>query len=373
MRRPKKTKKLKHRVNKIKSSPNTSKNKFLDIDEMETTDDDVSLSKFGVHNLTESSNEMPSSPLNGSLLNGRCFSPKNDSMWGKPKLNSTFCVSSMYSQSPSSVPETVFAKPSFEAYQKLAKDDSDSDLDQSISCLSIGPTKAKKKVNPVFLLRKFTATPSFRAPMPTSRPLLSPSKLGHTASWVAGGYWGSDGESMAKQQNIMTSTDASRSSSQSSGFESQTSSMNQRNLVSQPPSREPSVGIEPMVLDRFPNMSNLSSYGAPNNFSRISSPIFPQMQFNNHVHIPQAQFSQPSVPPSVYSQQTQSVYSHQAPSVYSQCPPSVYGQRPSSVYSQQTPSVYSQRTPSVYNHSGMFHAPRVTGLIKLPQVNTLSL
>lgn len=328
----KSTPKFQHPIRKMKKLTNPSMNGFLDNDDTSDTDDDVSLSKFGVHNLSESSNET-ASPLNASLLNGRCFSPKNNSIWTKPKFNSTFCVSSMHSQSQSTVPDTVFAKPSFDSYRKLAKDDSDSDLDQSISCLSIGTTKPKKKVNPVFLLRKFTATPSFRAPMPTSRPLLSPSKLGHTASWVAGGYWGSDGEEVAKQQNIVTNADASRSSSQSSGFESQTSSLNQRNLLSQPASREPSIGVEPMVLDRFPNMSNLSSYMTPNNFSRISSPVFPQMQFNNHVHIPRAQFSQSSVPPSVYSQQTQ----------------------------------------RLYNQGGMFNPPGGSGLIKLPQVNTLSL
>ncbi|KOB79252.1 Uncharacterized protein OBRU01_00120 [Operophtera brumata] len=324
---------IKSPIKKMKKLTNASMNGFLDNDETSDTDDDVSLSKFGVHNLSESSNET-ASPLNASILNGRCFSPKNNSIWSKPKLNSTFCVGSVHSQSQSTIPDTVFAKPSFDSYRKLAKDDSDSDLDQSISCLSIGPTKSKKKkVNPVFLLRKFTATPSFRAPMPTSRPLLSPSKLGHTASWVAGGYWGSDGEEVAKQQNIVTTADASRSSSQSSGFESQTSSLNQRNLLSQPTSREPSIGVEPMVLDRFPNMSNLSSYITPNNFSRISSPVFPQMQFNNHVHIPRAQFSQPSVAASVYSQQTQ----------------------------------------RLYNQGGMFNPPGGSGLIKLPPVNTLSL
>lgn len=316
-------------IKKMKNLTNASMNGYFDNDDTSDTDDDVSLSKFGVHNLTESSNET-SSPLNASLLNGRCFSPKNNSVWSQPTHDSTFCVGSMHSQIPSSVPDTVFAKPSFDLYQKLSKDDSDSDLDQSISCLSIGPTIAKKKVNPVFLLRKFTGTPNFRAPMPTSRPLLSPSKLGHTASWVAGGYWGSEGEAVAKQQNIVT-TDASRSSSQSSGFESQASSMNQRNVVSQPPSREPSIGVERMALDRFPNMSNLSSYMTSNNFSRISSPVFPQMQFNNHVHIPQPQFGQQSVPPSVYGQQTQ----------------------------------------TLYHQGGMFRSPGGSRLIKLPQAKSL--
>ncbi|CAH0604939.1 unnamed protein product [Chrysodeixis includens] len=252
------------------------------------TDDDVSLSKFGLHNFSESSNETIGQ-LNASMLNGRSFTPRIDGIWTKPKLNSTFCVNSVISKSPSSVSDTIFVKPSFNKYQKLMKDDSDSELDESISSLCISsPTKTKKKTNSIFSLRKFSATPSFVAPTPLarSRPLISPSKLGHSTSWVAGGYWGSEGERQ------IFNIDGSRSSSQSSGFESQTSSMNQRNLFSQPPSREESICGEPMVLDRFPSMSNLTGFQSPQNFSRVSSPVFPQMQYNGHVHIPQPQFAQ---------------------------------------------------------------------------------
>lgn len=288
---------------RMKNLTNASMNALVDEEDMAIeTDDDVSLSKFGLHNASESSNETIGT-LNTSLMNGRCFTPRSDSLWKPPKLNSTFCVNSVLSKSPSLVSDNVFAKPIFNKYQKLAKDDSDSELDESISSLSIGsPTKSKKKNNSIFSLRKFTATPNFVTPTPMSRsrPLISPSKL--STSWVAGGYWGLEGD----RQN-MFNADGSRSSSQSSGFESQASSLNQRNVFSQPPSREESVCGEPMVLDRFPNMSNLtsSSYqsGTPQNF--MGSPVFPQMQFNNHVHIPQARFAQHPVPQNLYSQQSQ--------------------------------------------------------------------
>lgn len=289
------------------------------------SDDDVSLSKFGLHNLSESSNETIS-PLSTSLMNGRTFSPRTDSIWTKPKLNSTFCVNSMMCKSPNSTAETVFAKPSFKKYQKLVKDDSDSDLDESISSLSLGgPTKSKNKTNSIFSLRKFTASPNFVTPMATSRgrPLISPSKLGHSTSWVAGGYWGT--ESDRQTFNV----DGSRSSSQSSGFESQTSSMNARNVFSQPPSREESVCGEPApLLDRF-SVSSYHSY-MPQNFSRMSSPpVFPQMQYNGHVHIPQARFPQ---------HPGQNLFIHQ----------------------------------TQYAQNGLFKTPGASGLIKLPQVNTFA-
>ncbi|XP_075969931.1 uncharacterized protein LOC142972579 isoform X2 [Anticarsia gemmatalis] len=308
---------------------NGSTNSLIDDDDEPIhldTDDDVSLSKFGVHNFSESSNETIS-PLNATMLNGRSFTPRSESAWTKPKLNSTFCVNSVISKSPSSVSDTVFVKPSFNKYQKLAKDDSDSELDESISSLCIGsPTKTKKKTNSIFSLRKFTATPSFVAPTPMtrSRPLISPSKLGHSTSWVAGGYWGSEGERQ------LFSVDGSRSSSQSSGFESQTSSMNQRNVFSQPSSREESVCGEPMVLDRFPAMTTYNGFQSPQNFNRVSSPVFPQMQYNSHVHIPLPKFSQ------------------QAPGPAS-------------------PNVFAQHQS--YVQSSMFKTPSGSGLIKLPPVN----
>lgn len=314
---------------RMKNLVNGSTNTLIDDDDDPIsldTDDDVSLSKFGLHNFSESSNETIG-PLNTSLMNGRSFTPRSDSIWTKPKLNSTFCVNSVIAKSPSSVSDTIFVKPSFNKYQKLAKDDSDSELDESISSLCIGsPTKTKKQTNSIFSLRKFTATPSFVAPTPLtrSRPLISPSKLGHGTSWVAGGYWGSEGE----RQSF--NVDGSRSSSQSSGFESQTSSMNQRNVFSQPPSREESVCGEPMVLDRFPAMSTYSGFQSPQNFSRVSSPVFPQMQYNSHVHIPQPQFAQ------------------QAAGV----------------------SMFGQHQPHVAG--SMFKPPGGPGLIKLPQVNSFA-
>ncbi|XP_073943572.1 uncharacterized protein [Choristoneura fumiferana] len=269
---------------KIKSLQNGTSASFFDDDSdvVMESDDDVSLSKFGLHNFTDSSADTVS-PLSTSMLNGRSFTPRiGDSIWSKPKLNTTFCVNSVRSKSPSSVSETVFIKPSFSKYQDLTKGDSDSDLDESISSLCISsPKKASKKGNSVFSLRKFTATPSFVAPAPRARPLISPSKLGHGTSWVAGGYWGADGE------RPLCSVDGSRSSSQSSGFESQASSANQR---AAPPSRDDSVCGDGGVLDRFQQCgtASYSSYPSPQNFGRVGSPVFPQMQYNGHVQIPQA-------------------------------------------------------------------------------------
>lgn len=318
---------------RMKNLANSSASTLIDDDDDNDdhmhldTDDDVSLSKFGLHNFSESSNETLGL-LNASMMNGRTFTPRTDGIWTKPKLNSTFCVNSVMSKSPSSVSDTVFVKPSFNKYQKLMKDDSDSELDESISSLCIGsPTKTKNKTNSIFSLRKFTATPSFVAPTPLarSRPLISPSKLGHSTSWVAGGYWGSEGERQ------IFNVDGSRSSSQSSGFESQTSSVNQRNLFSQPGSREESICGEPMVLDRFPTMSNFSGFQSPQNYSRVSSPVFPQMQYNSHVFIPQPKFAQQNM-----------------------MSPNIFGQH------QQ------------YEQSSLFKTPGGSGLIKLPQVSSFT-
>lgn len=277
------------------SNTNKTVNSLMDDEDMPTveTDDDVSLSKYGLHNYTDSSNETIG-PLNNNIMNGRSFTPRSqESLWVKPKLNSTFCVNSVHCKSPSSVSETVFAKPMFNDYRKLVKDDSDSDLDESISSLCIGSPQKSKKTNSVFSLRKFTATPNFVVPTPLNRarPLISPSKLGHSTSWVAGGYWGSE-------SGQIFNINGSRSSSQSSGFESQASSMNQRNVFSQPPSREESICGEPdrssILLDRFQNcnMSNYGNFQNPQNFSTVNSPVFPQMQYNGHVHIPQPRFPQ---------------------------------------------------------------------------------
>ncbi|CAH1645865.1 unnamed protein product [Spodoptera littoralis] len=322
MKSPTSPKRMKNLVNSSASSLIDDDDDTMHLD----SDDDVSLSKFGLHNFSESSNE--NLGLNASMMNGRTFTPRTDSIWTKPKLNSTFCVNSVISNSPSSVSDTIFVKPSFNKYQKLIKDDSDSELDESISSLCISsPKKSKKTTNSVFSLRKFTATPSFIAPTPMARtrPLISPSKLGHSTSWVAGGYWGSEGERQ------IFSVDGSRSSSQSSGFESQTSSVNQRNMFSQPPSREESICGEPMVLDRFPTMSSLNGFQSPQHFNRISSPVFPQMQYNSHVHIPQAQFAQQN---------------------------SMSGNM--FVHHQQ------------HTQSSLFKTPGGSGLIKLPQVNSFS-
>lgn len=318
-----------------------SENTLAEDEDMSTleTDDDVSLYKFGVNNFTDSSNENVSQ-LNSTINSGRAFTPRtHDGLWSKPKLNSTFCVNSIMAKSPSSISDNVFLKPSFDKYQKLTREDSDSDLDESISSLCIGsPQKAKRKSNSMFSLRKFTATPNFVAPamssMNHSRPLISPSKLGHSTSWVAGGYWGSESERQIFNIN------GSRSSSQSSGFESQASSMTQRNMFSQPPSREESDGCEPdrasMLLDRFQNcnMSNYN-YPVPQNFSRVSSPIYPPMQYNGHVHIPHPRFAQQNAP-------------------------SMYG------FSQQQQS---------YAQNNMFKTPGEPGnpgIIKLPQIGSFS-
>ncbi|XP_013194680.2 uncharacterized protein LOC106138168 [Amyelois transitella] len=320
--KPLKTSRIYATPKRMKNLVNGSK---TSIDEDDTfsfdTDDDVSLSKFGLRNFSDSSNDTIS-PLSNSL-NGRTFTPRSDSVWTKPKHNSTFCVNSLVSKSPSSVSETVFAKPSFNKYQKFDKDDSDSDLDESISSLCISSQKKARKINPIFSLRKYNPTPTFVTPtaMNRARPLISPSKLGHSTSWVAGGYWGSDGERQ------LFNLDGSRSSSQSSGFESQTSSVNQRNIFSQPPSREESVCGEPMAVDnQVPSFNNFQS---PQNFSRVSSPVFPQMQYNSHVHIPQARFAHQAAAHAVFSQQQ-------------------------------------------YLQNNMFKTPGGSGLIKLPQVNSFA-
>ncbi|CAK1545126.1 unnamed protein product [Leptosia nina] len=269
---------------KMKNLTNGSITKTHNQDISFDTDDDVSLSKFGLHNFTSSSNETLS-PLNSSFTNGRSFTPRNDSLWSKPKHNSTFTINSATTKSSS----PIFVKPSFNKYQNLVKDESDSDLDESISSLCISsPKKKTAKTNPVFVLRKFTASPSFATPMPINRgrPVISPSKLG--TSWVAGGYWGSDGE------RHLFNINGSRSSSQSSGFESQTSSMTQRNVFSQPPSREESVCGEQdrasVLLDRFQSCN--MNYQSSQAFTPLSTPVFPQMQYNNHVRIPQPRFQQ---------------------------------------------------------------------------------
>jgi hypothetical protein len=299
------------------------------VDEEDTlsldTDDDVSLSKFGLYNLSDSSHETLNPP-NNSLLNGRSFTPRADSIWKKPKHNSTFCVNSVMCKSPSSVSDNVFIKPSFNNYQKLSKEDSDSDLDESISSLCIGSPKKVKTSNSIFSLRKFNATPCFVAPTPLNRarPLISPSKLGHSTSWVAGGYWGSEGERQ------LFNIDGSRSSSQSSGFESQASSMNQRNIFSQPPSREESICGEPMVIDNYRCNTNFTSYQIPQNFTRISSPVFPQMQYNSHVQIPQPRFAQQMPTQNAFTQQQS------------------------------------------YIQNDLFKTPGGSGLIKLPQINSFS-
>ncbi|XP_039746976.1 uncharacterized protein LOC120624474 [Pararge aegeria] len=291
------------------------------------TDDDVSLSKFGLHNFTDSSNET-ASLINHSLINGRSFTPRNESLWGKPKLNSTFSINSVTS-SPKSLSESVFIKPSFNNYQKI--DDSDSDLDESISSLCISsPKKRSSKINPVFALRKFTASPNFVVPTPLnrSRPVISPSKLGHSTSWVAGGYWGNDGE-----RPMIFNVNGSRSSSQSSGFESQASSLNQRNVFSQPSSREESDCGEPdkhLLFDRFQNC-NMNNYNQNTQvFAPISSPVFPQMQYNSHVQLPQPRLAQQTFV-------SQNVYAHQ------------------------------QFAPN-----SLFKAPGGSRLIKLPQDNFMS-
>ncbi|CAH2073306.1 unnamed protein product, partial [Iphiclides podalirius] len=315
---------------KVKNLANGRINSLIDEEDSLSldTDDDVSLSKFGLHNFTDSSNETLS-PLNKSLSNGRSFTPRTESVWGKPKLNSTFCVNPVMTKSPNSVSDSVFIKPSFNKYQNLAKSDSDSELDESISSLCIGPKKGNAKSNPVFGLRKFNPTPCFAVPTPLNgcRPLISPSKLGHSTSWVAGGYWGSEGERQIFNIN------GSRSSSQSSGFESQTSSVNQRNPFSQPPSREDSVCGEPdrttALFDRFHNYnpSNCSSQHA-SSFAPISSPVFPQMQYNRHVQIPRPRLAQQTFV-------SQNVFAQQQP-----FPP-----------------------------NGLFKTPGGSGLIKLPQDN----
>lgn len=117
-----------------------------------------------------------------------------------------------------------------------------SELDKSISDLSLGKRKKKDK-DFVFTTREYKcSSPNLFMPMssPSNRSIISPSRLVHGAqqSWVAGGYWGT--ESPRKMYN---SRNESSSSSQSSGFESFTSNM-RNNMSSFPPSRDDSICSE---------------------------------------------------------------------------------------------------------------------------------
>lgn len=317
---------------RIKNLVNGAKTSLEDNDDSSVeTDDDVSLCKFGLNSFTDSSND--TSPFNSSLISGRACTPRStgSNIWNKPRLNSTFCMASPPPKSQSVFSENIFLKPTFNKYQKLIKDDSESDLDESISCLNIGsPKKRTPMSKSIFSLRKFTPTPSFVtptvAPLSRPRPVISPSKLSLNTSWVAGGYWGSDGN----RENF--NVNGSRSSSQSSGFESQTSS-NQRYLLSQPPSREESIYSE---LEKMEPMKQFNLFSNTQNFSQVNAPVFPQMKYDNHVFIPQPRFN--------------------------------HGMQSSNVFIDN--NNYSQQR-NVPGHS-LFKTPHVSGLIKLPQSNTFS-
>lgn len=250
----------------------------------EDSGDDVSLTKLGVN--TSSTSE--GSPFNNTFMSGRVSITPN--MWNKT-FNSTFNRNSPFKNSPI-VQNNL--KQSLQTYQKLCKDDSDSDLDDSISCLNIGSRKSTSNTNPMFALRRFTPMPFLTptvAPVSVSRPrpIIMPSKLGHSTSWVAGGYWGDDG---GRQ---MFNVNGSRSSSQSSGFESQSSGGTVQNLFSQPPSREESICGDPdrtLLARSFSSFSVNSPtnmvFQGPQNFNNL---IYPKMNSNNYIHIPQTRYT----------------------------------------------------------------------------------
>lgn len=262
----------------------------------EETDDDVSLSKFGINNHSDSSN-------NNLNISNNSMPRVKSNLWA-PQNDFARCTSSPYLVTNNNVfpamhNSTYINKPEFSVYQNTNTADSDSDLDEGINGLNLGSAsqKNKKNVN-IFSVKKFDkcVSPSFTSPMAAHllqpRPLISPSKMSHGTSWVAGGYWGGDATRQMYPIHGM-----SRSSSQSSGFESQTSSLHQRNIFSMyPPSREDSVGSELDKISVFSDpvvglnrIYNDNKYERPSVFNNnMKSPIYPQMKYNSHISIPQS-------------------------------------------------------------------------------------
>lgn len=147
-----------------------------------------------------------------------------------------------------------------------------SDLDDSISTLNLGNKSCKSRDKSfVFSTKKYDGRNVFMpSPAPiVRRPVLSPSMFtnGTQQSWVAGGYWGVD-----SPRPIYNLHDTSRSSSQSSGFESLTSGY--RAGGSFPPSRDESIaGDYCKKSDMFCDKSVYSSFsGNPSAFQSFPSP-----------------------------------------------------------------------------------------------------
>lgn len=167
------------------------------------------------------------------------------------------------------------------------------ELDKSIGSLSIGRQNRNGNNDPFFMTRQYNCTSPnifMLSPNQFPKPILSPSRLTHGTqqSWVAGGYWGAD-----SSQLLYNLHETGSSSSQSSGFESLTSSMYRRNVNSFPPSREESVSSE---CDKRNESFNTSSYHSPKSttshysFMPHKSPVYPSMKRNESIFIPSVPF-----------------------------------------------------------------------------------
>lgn len=247
------------------------------------TDDNVSLSKY----MNNSSNDI--NAYNNTLPNGKPFT-YNDSIWTKPRLNPSFCVNSMTNKATSPF-SNIPAKPKFDCFVKNLNY-SNSDLDESINSLYIGSPKKVDNFKSNYLTAQ-NAPPRYAISPLSSvsqrRPLISPSRLGHSTSWVAGGYWDADGNKSA------FSADGSPTSSQSSGFDSWSQTSSQRNLFSHPPSREESVCSEidrtAVPSEALRNCSLNNSFGQSFQNYRKVPLIYPELRYDGHVHIPQPRYS----------------------------------------------------------------------------------
>lgn len=262
----KKTKTHKNSKNKLK---NLSTNKSSDISSEEdifsdNSDSDSSDSEFSI--------------------SGSNYFDKNTFKTSPKSINSfEFRKSPFYSTSTQYKYPLNLSSKNFSNFSKLNKNDSE--LDKSISSLSIGKSNKSCKTDP-FVTRQYNCTsPGIFMPYPQfSKPIISPSRLVHGTqqSWVAGGYWGAD--------NFSNIHETGSSSSQSSGFESLTSSMYRRNVNSFPPSRDESVSSEcDRRTEDFPsgNSFNVSSL---RNFMPHKSPVYPNMNGNESVFIPSVPF-----------------------------------------------------------------------------------
>lgn len=269
----KKIKTQKNNKNKLK---NLSASKLSDV----SSEDDI----FSDNSDSDSSDsEYSLSGSNYFDTNNYKTSPKSMNSFEFRKENA---ISPFYNSSSSQYksPFNLSSK-SFSNFSQMNKNDSE--LGKSISSLSIGKSNKSCKTDP-FVTRQYNCTsPGIFMPYPQfSKPIISPSRLVHGTqqSWVAGGYWGTDNSLLSNMH------ETGSSSSQSSGFESLTSSMYRRNVKSFPPSRGESVSsecdrrIEDLPLGSSFNVSSLRS------FMPQKSPVFPSMNGNESVFIPSVPF-----------------------------------------------------------------------------------